>query len=117
MTQYIVRRLLLMPLTLIGVTLLIFGMLSFLSPAERVSLYVRDIPKNDIVMNSLIERYGLNDPFLVQYYHWLVGQKDASTGEWAGGILRGNFGYSRSANQNIVDLIKRRFPADRKSVV
>ncbi|MDD3861208.1 MAG: ABC transporter permease [Bacteroidales bacterium] len=111
MTQYIVRRLLLMPLTLIGVTLLIFGMLSFLSPAERVSLYVRDIPKNDIVMNSLIERYGLDDPFFTQYWRWMVGQKDAETGEWAGGILRGNFGYSRSANQNIVDLIKRRFPA------
>ena len=111
MTQYIIRRLLLMPLTLIGVTLLIFGMLSFLSPAERVSLYVRDIPKNDIVMDSLIERYGLDDPFFVQYYHWLIGHQDAATGEWTGGILRGEFGYSRSANQNIVDLIKRRFPA------
>jgi len=86
-------------------------MLSFLSPAERVSLYVRDIPKNEMVMNSLIKRYGLDDPFLVQYYHWLVGQKDKVTGEWVGGILRGNFGYSRSANQNIVDLIKHRFPA------
>lgn len=111
MTQYIIRRLLLMPLTLLGVTLLIFGMLSFLSPAERVSLYVRDIPKNDIMMNSLIERYGLDDPFFVQYYHWMVGHKDAETGEMVGGILRGEFGYSRSANQNIDALIKRRFPA------
>ncbi len=111
MTQYIIRRLLLMPLILLGVTLLIFGMLSFLSPAERVSLYVRDIPKNEQVMDSLIERYGLDDPFLVQYYHWMVGHKDPASGEVTGGILRGEFGYSRSANQNVSDLIKRRFPA------
>ena len=111
MTQYIIRRLLLMPLILLGVTLLIFGMLSFLSPAERVSLYVRDIPKNEQVMDSLIERYGLDDPFLVQYYHWMVGHKDPTSGEVTGGILRGEFGYSRSANQNVSDLIKRRFPA------
>lgn len=111
MTQYIVRRLLLMPLILLGVTLLIFGMLSFLSPAERVSLYVRDIPKNEQVMDSLIERYGLDDPFLVQYYHWMVGHKDPTSGEVTGGILRGEFGYARSANQNVSDLIKRRFPA------
>lgn len=111
MTQYIIRRLLLIPLILLGVSLLIFGMLSFLSPAERVSLYVRDIPKNDIMMDSLIKRYGLNDPFFVQYYHWLVGHKDPVTGEIEGGLLRGELGYSRSANQNIIDLIKRRFPA------
>ena len=111
MTQYIIRRLILIPFILLGVTLLIFGMLSFLSPAERVSLYVRDIPKNEQMMNSLIDRYGLDDPFFVQYYHWLVGHKDASTGEWEGGILRGEFGYARSASQNVSDLIKRRFPA------
>ena len=28
-----------------------------------------------------------------------------------GGILRGDFGYSRSASQPVIDLLKRRFPA------
>ncbi len=111
MTQYIIRRLLLIPLILMGVSILIFGMLSFLSPAERASLYVRDIPKNEHVMQSLIDRYGLDDPFFVQYFNWLLGHEDPETGEMVGGIIRGNFGYSRSASQNIVDLIKRRFPA------
>lgn len=111
MTQYIIRRLLLIPLILMGVSILIFGMLSFLSPAERASLYVRDIPKNEHVMDSLIKRYGLDDPFFVQYFRWLIGHEDPETGEMIGGIIRGNFGYSRSASQNIVDLIKRRFPA------
>ena len=68
MTQYIIRRLLLIPIILLGVTLLIFAMLSLLDPAERASLYIRDIPKNAQMMESIIKRYGLDQPFLVQYY-------------------------------------------------
>ncbi len=111
MINYIIRRLLILPLTLFGVTALIFGMLQFLSPEERSALYVRDIPKNPAQMDSIIKRYGLDDPVLVQYWHWLVGRKDAVTGERVGGILRGEFGYSRTGNQPVVDLLKRRFPA------
>ncbi len=111
MTQYIIRRLILIPLILVGVTLLIFGMLSILDPAERASLYVRSIPKNEHVMDSIIKRYGLDDPFLVQYYHWMTGRKDPDTGETVGGILRGDFGYSRSGNTTVAELVKRRFPA------
>ena len=47
MLTYIIRRLLLVPLLLFGVTVLIFAMLQFLSPVERSALYVRDIPQND----------------------------------------------------------------------
>ncbi len=111
MTQYIIRRLLLIPVILIGVTLLIFAMLSFLSPSERAALYIHDIPKNAHAMDSVIKRYGLEDPFLVQYYHWMVGRKDLDTGELTGGILRGDFGYSRSGNTTVAELIERRFPA------
>jgi peptide/nickel transport system permease protein len=111
MSQYIIRRLLLLPVIIFGVTVLIFGMLSFLDPAERAALYVRQIPKNEAMMDGIIKRYGLNDPIPVQYWHWLVGKKDAITGEMAGGILRGEFGYSRTGNQNVIDLIKKRFPA------
>jgi peptide/nickel transport system permease protein len=111
MTQYIIRRLILIPVILIGVTLLIFGMLSILDPAERAALYVRSIPKNEHVMDSIIKRYGLEDPFFVQYYRWLTGTHDPDTGEKVGGILRGDFGYSRSGNTTVAELIKRRFPA------
>ncbi len=111
MTQYIIRRLLLLPVILIGVTMLIFLMLSQLSPAERAALYVRDIPKNERVMDGIIKRYGLNDPIPVQYWHWLVGKEDPESGTTVGGILRGDFGYSRTGNQMVIDLIKRRFPA------
>ncbi len=111
MSQYITRRLLLIPVILFGVTLLIFGMLSTLSPAERAALYVHDIPKNAQVMDSIIERYGLDDPFFVQYWHWLTGREDIDTGEITGGLIRGDFGYSRSGNTTVAALIERKFPA------
>ena len=99
-----------LPIILIGVTMLIFGMIQFLSPEERSALYIRDIPKNEAVMTGIIRRYGLNDPIYTQYWHWLVGKKDEN-GAVAGGILRGNFGYSRSGSREISAIIADRFPA------
>ena len=111
MLNYILRRIALLPLLLFGVTLLIFFMLQFLSPVERASLYVRDIPKNERAIDGLIKRYDLDAPIPVQYWNWLVGKRDSQTGEVRGGILRGNFGYSRTSNMFVVDIIKQRFPA------
>lgn len=110
MITYIIRRLLLVPVLLVGVTIMIFGMLQFLSPIERSALYIRDIPKNDKAVEGVIRQYGLDQPLYVQYWKWLVGVKDARTGERKGGILFGDFGYSRVASQPVSDLIKTRFP-------
>src|SRR5438045_2901408 len=111
MVNYIIRRLLIMPITIVGVTVLIFLMLQLLSPEQRSALYVRDIPHNDQAMIGIIRRYGLDKSWPEQYWNWLMGRKDPITGEVVGGILRGNFGYSRSASQPVIDLVKRRFPA------
>jgi peptide/nickel transport system permease protein len=110
MTNYIIRRILIMPITIFGVTALIFLMLNFLSPVERSALYVRDIPHNEAALDGIIKRYGLDDPIYLQYWHWLVGREDPLTGKTIGGILRGDFGYSRSGSQPVVNLLKRRFP-------
>ena len=110
MLNYIIRRLLILPVILIGVTMLIFAMLQFLSPEERSALYVRDIPKNQAMMEGIIKRYGLDDPIYLQYWHWLVGRVDTS-GQLTGGILRGDFGYSRSGNREVAAIIEDRFPA------
>ena len=111
MTAYVIRRLLLVPVILMGVTVLIFGVLQFLSPAERSALYVRDIPKNERALEGIIRRYGLDKPIYVQYWRWLVGQRDPMTGKIVGGVLRGDLGYSRTASEPVAALIKRRFPA------
>ena len=110
MLTYIIRRLLLVPVLLVGVTILIFGMLQFLSPIERSALYIRDIPKNDRAVQGVITQYGLDKPLYVQYWKWMFGVTDPKTGARKGGILYGDFGYSRVASQPVADLIKNRFP-------
>ena len=110
MSTYIIRRLLLIPVLLFGVTVLIFGMLQFLSPIERSALYIRDIPHTDKAVHAVITQYGLDKPLYVQYWRWLVGVKNPTSGERRGGILFGNFGYSRVASQPVADLIRNRFP-------
>jgi peptide/nickel transport system permease protein len=110
MTNYIIRRLLLVPVLLFGVTVIIFGMLQFLGPVERSALYVRDFPKNENQIAGIIKRYGLDQPFYKQYWIWINGIKDPATGERQGGIIHGDFGYSRSQSQPVVNIIKTRFP-------
>jgi peptide/nickel transport system permease protein len=110
MVTYIIRRLLLVPVLLFGVTVLIFGMLQFLSPVERSALYVRDIPKTDRQVDGIILKYGLDKPLYVQYWRWLVGTPDQVTGERNGGILFGDFGWSRTGSQPVAELIQARFP-------
>lgn len=110
MTTYIIRRVLMIPVLLVGVTMLIFGMLQFIGPVERSALYIRDFPKNDRAVEGIIKRYGLDRPLYEQYYRWLVGHVNKTTGEREGGILYGDFGYSRTASQPVIDLIRTRFP-------
>ncbi len=110
MTAYIIRRLLMLPVILFGVSLLIFGMLQILGPNERAALYVRDIPRNEQQLESIIRRYGLDDPLPKQYVNWMFGRIDPETGDRVGGILRGDLGFSRTGREPVIDLMKRRLP-------
>ncbi|MEM5776772.1 MAG: hypothetical protein AAGU05_17330, partial [Anaerolineaceae bacterium] len=110
MTNYIIRRLLLIPVLLFGITVIIFAMIQTMGPVERSALYVRDFPKNDKQIQGIITKYGLDRPLYEQYWRWLVGHVDKVSGERKGGILFGDFGYSRTASQDVIDLIKNRFP-------
>lgn len=110
MINYIIRRLLLVPLLLFGVTVLIFAMLQFLTPVDRAALYTRDLPKNERALEGIIKVYGLDRPLHEQYWRWLVGVRDPQTGERRGGILFGDFGWSRTGSQPVAQLIATRFP-------
>jgi peptide/nickel transport system permease protein len=99
MINYIIRRLLLLPVVLFGLSVLIFGMLQFLDPIERAALYVSDIPKNPEALQEIIQKYGLNQPIYIQYWNWL---KDVS---------HGNLGWSKTAQMPVWDAIKLYFPA------
>lgn len=110
MTTYIIRRLLILPIILFGVTTLIFSLLMLLSPLERVALYVHEIPHTASAIDRIIAQYGLDEPIHVQYWRWLVGQRDPSTGEVKGGILRGDLGWSHTAQMPVMQAIREKFP-------
>lgn len=80
--------------------MVIFSLVLFLSPSERVAVFVSspDALQN-ISMEDLIVRYGLDKPFYVQYANWMTG------------ILRGELGWSNSARMPIAKALSTRIPA------
>jgi peptide/nickel transport system permease protein len=111
MITFIIRRLLILPLLIIAVTMLIFAMLSMLTPYERAALYVNDIPKARGALEALVKKYGLDAPIPVQYWNWMTGRKNPDSGKIEGGILRGNLGYSKTGKGQVSEVIARRLPA------
>ncbi len=101
MLSYIIRRLLLLPIILLGVTFLIFCLFSLLSPMERLATYVHDPAtlKNPQSVQRLIDKYHLDDPFPLGYINWLKR------------IIHFDLGWSQTANQPVWEAITQRFPA------
>ncbi len=101
MFHYILKRLLTLPLILFILSLLIFSLVMFLSPYERLAVYIpnMDVTSMSISYDDLVERYELDAPFYVQYAKWLKG------------ILRGNLGWSPSARMPVSRALRRYFPA------
>lgn len=99
MTNYIIRRLLILPIVMFGLSMMIFGMLLMLDPIERATLYVSSPPKTPEALQAVIKKYGLDQPLYVQYGHWLSG------------LLHGNLGWSKTAQMPVFEAIKSFFPA------
>jgi ABC-type dipeptide/oligopeptide/nickel transport system permease component len=91
--NYIVRRILLLVVVLIGVTLIIFVLLTLFSPEQRASAFIRDI-KQLSDLNSIIKTYGLDRPVYMQYFMWLRQ------------VLKGNFGWSTTVSRPVLDAFK-----------
>jgi len=98
MRAYLIRRLLLVIPTIIGVTLLIFGVTQLFDPYERASLYIRD-PRQAADINEIIRKYGLDQPFYIQYFNWMSQ------------VLRGNLGWSHSMHMPVLEALVTHLPA------
>jgi peptide/nickel transport system permease protein len=97
MKQFILRRLLLSVVTLIGVSWLIFAIM-WMIPGD-VAVSILGDGANPERIAALREQMGLNDPWYVQYGHWA---KD---------IVRGDLGTSLFiANKPVKDLIVEHLP-------
>jgi len=100
MINYIARRILLLPIVLFGLSLLIFLMMQFLTPTQRLMAFVSDPRKlRGESREALIEMHGLNDPIFVQYSRWLNN------------IFHGNLGYSSTVSLPVTEAIALYFPA------
>jgi ABC-type dipeptide/oligopeptide/nickel transport system permease component len=98
--RFLLRRAILMLITFVVITAMLYGVM-MLSPAEaRATLYM---PRSDsgTSLNQLqliIEEYGLNDPYPVQYVRWL------------GSMLRGDWGWSPGLRDDVLKALLRRTP-------
>jgi len=107
LVSFVMKRLVLTIFTLFLLSLMIFYTASFLPPLERARLFISphffQHHGNDIWASAVAaaERYGLYDPFYVQYLNWLKVMF------FEGGSMGFSFFHSRWAS----DVILSSFPA------
>lgn len=102
MATYIIRRLLLMIPTLLGITLVVFA-ISRMAPGDPVSLGAgpegqMDAARAADVRKARMQLYGLDKPVYIQYVNWL------------GRVAQFNFGDSIKHHRPVSELIKERLP-------
>ena len=105
MIRYIVRRLLVLPVIMLIVSLVLFFLMWQLPAEQRVQIFLPSANPNmtpeqyaELVQRT-IRRRGLDRPFPVAYAGWI------------GGLLRGEWGYSPVWRQDVLAGILRRMPA------
>ncbi|HEX6328091.1 MAG TPA: ABC transporter permease [Jiangellaceae bacterium] len=97
MTRYVVRRLAQSAAVLAGVSILVFAVIH-LVPGDpiRVALGTRF---DQATYDALLERSGLDQPLVTQYFSWL------------GSAVRGDLGVSFRTGQPVTEVILERLPA------
>lgn len=95
--RYILQRLVLTVVVLLGVTFAVFLIIQ-LVPGDPARV-VLGVQANEQNVAALRERMGLNEPFFVQYWNWLTG------------VLRGDWGRSLITGQPVLPQIQSRLPA------
>jgi peptide/nickel transport system permease protein len=97
-TQYVLRRVLLLVPTLIGMSVFVFLMLRLL-PGDVVDLMTAGQEQaTDESKRKLREAFGLADPLPIQYVKWVLG------------LLRGDPGTSLRSGQPIGDALRQALP-------
>ncbi len=101
MLQFIAKRFLIMIPTILVISFLAFWIIQ-LPPGDFLTSYVAQLEEmgdtiDPQVIENLREEYGLDDPFLVQYWKWISGI-----------VFRGDFGYSFENNMRVSMLINER---------
>jgi peptide/nickel transport system permease protein len=98
MLRYIVRRVLLMIPTIIAISIVSFAIIQLPPGDFLTSVVANREARGEMVdaafVHALRVRYGLGEPFYVQYWKWISGI-----------VLRGDFGQSFEWNRPVSSLI------------
>jgi oligopeptide transport system permease protein len=96
MANYILRRILQVIPVFFGATLLIYFMV-FAMPGDPIAALFGDRPPNPALLAQIRAQYHLDDPFIVQYFYYILG------------VFQGDFGVSYSGQQ-VSEVLARTFP-------
>lgn len=97
MGRYLIRRLLISIITLVAISLVIFGIL-YMAPGDPLSGFATNPNVPAELRQRLREQMGLEDPFLTQY------------SKWARQYAQGNWGVSYTTKTDARDYIMGRLP-------
>jgi peptide/nickel transport system permease protein len=96
MLRYLIRRLLLAFLTILGVATIVFASMRLVPGGFIQALAGPNVSQTPGLLEALEEKYGLNQPVLVQYVYWL------------GNALQGDLGESLGTKSSVSHEIVRR---------
>jgi peptide/nickel transport system permease protein len=98
LAEFMVRRIILLIPTLIGVILLIFAVTQLFTPEQRATLYITS-EKQMKDIDSIIRQYHLRETIFVQFVGWFSQ------------LSQGNLGYSKTGNGPVLSVMLRKLPA------
>lgn len=103
--KFLIWRLVAVPITLFVITAVLYGIIMLAPPEERAMLYfpprTRATTPPELLqakINQIIVEHGLDDPYPQQYLRWV------------GGLLRGDWGWSPTFNEDVLTILLRRTP-------
>jgi peptide/nickel transport system permease protein len=97
MIRYIAQRLLLLPFLMLVYSFVIFLIIKA-PPGDFLTVYVANLSASGTsitaeMIQALRHDYGLDQPFIIQYFHWMMN------------LLQGNMGLSLEYQRPNIDLI------------
>lgn len=103
--QFVIRRFLVIPVSLVVITMVLYGGVMLTPPEARATLYYPPRMNPNMTeeqmlkfQEAIIKRYHLRDPFLIQYSYW------------ARSLFDGTWGYSPSMNEFVLPALLKRTP-------
>ncbi len=95
--QYVIRKLLIMIPSLLGISIVLFSLLA-MAPGDPFDELATNPAVPPEVRAALRAKFGLDDPVWMRYWHWLIA------------LLQGDWGFSFVSRMDVSTLIMQRLP-------